>query len=396
MPRVSIVIPTRNRGHLLEFALKSAVNQDYSDFEIIVCDNFSADNTKEVVKSFNQNNVVYVRTDKPLSMPDNWERALAEARGEYITYLTDDAYLLPDCISAAMRELERSHAKVAVWRHCAYFASDWPERGRRNILYIPRVTNKCHLLTSHVGLRQLYTDPQGQTLPKSLNSLCHRSIIERAMSVQGRFFLPSCPDYSSAASLLLNVPDYLFIDQFLFIDGVTPSSIGATSELNLGPSTQNFINEFPQQLEDMTFLGILTTTSAIAFSLEGVRKYYSDTCPAIDCSKLLCNIADRLTKLDGNGVNVREDWLKLEKYLATQPMDVRLSVKRQKILSRLIWTIVRKIRESPRLEFIETLRNIHILKGRDWNFKNIEECAAVVAQRRQGARQLSVSAHPAS
>ncbi len=77
-------------------------------------------------------------------------------------------------------------------------------------------------------------DKQVSTIiPKSLNSLYHRSIIEKAINIQHWFFLPPCPDYTSAASILLNVAEYLFIDQPLYIDGITTSSIGATISFNL-------------------------------------------------------------------------------------------------------------------------------------------------------------------
>ena len=95
MKKVSIIIPTRNRAHLLKYALRSAIQQSYQNIEIVVCDNYSTDNTIEVVESFNSQNIIYVRTNNALSMPDNWEFALHKASGEYITYLTDDSYLLP-------------------------------------------------------------------------------------------------------------------------------------------------------------------------------------------------------------------------------------------------------------------------------------------------------------
>lgn len=384
MMKVSIVIPTRNRAHLLRFALKSAVQQNYRDLEIVVCDNYSTDNTRAIVDSFDNQNIIYVRTDKALSLPDNWEFAFSKGSGEYITYLTDDSYLLPNSINTAMKELDKFNVKVAVWKHCAYFASDWLEPARRNLLYIPKVTSKSYLLNSRISLQKLYgNDEQISTLiPKSLNSLCHRSIIEKAMSVQNRFFLPPCPDYTSAASILLNTPEYLLIDQPLYIDGVTPSSIGATASFNLGESAQNFFKEFDQGLDDIAFIGIPNSTACIAKSLETVRNFYLNICPEINRKSLLCTIVDRLIKVEVNEGNVRNCWQILDEYIATQPRDIKLATAKQKVLSKLKWIIIKKIRSLPYLEYLEMFRGIYILKGGNWKFSNIEECAKIVAQRR--------------
>lgn len=383
MPKISIIIPTRNRGHLLRYALKSAVQQTYKDLEIVVCDNYCIDNTKEIVDSFDNGNIIYMRTDKILSMPDNWEFALSKASGEYIAYLTDDSYLLPNGMDVAMKELNRFDLKVAVWKHCAYFASDWLEPARKNILYLPTVTYKSYLMNSRESLKKLFC-MDGQIfsmVPKSLNSLCHRSIIEKAVSVQRRFFLPSCPDYTSAAGILLNVAEYVLIDQPLYIDGVTPSSIGATSNFNLGESTQTCMSEFSTGLTDIAYLGMPTSTAAIAKSLEAVRDFYLDTRLEINKKAVLCTIVDSLIKLKSNGANTDSYWKILNSHLATQPTSIRLAAVKQKIMSKLKWMIIKKLRSSSRLEYLERFRNIDILDGTEWKFNNIEESAKIVGQR---------------
>lgn len=385
MAKVSIIIPTCNRAHLLRFALKSAVEQDYRNIEIVVSDNYSIDNTEKIVKSFNSQNIVYIKTSKPLSMPDNWEFALAKASGEYVTCLTDDSYLLPYCISEALKDLDKFNLKVAVWKHCTYFDLNWLDPSRRNILYIPRVTSKSYLLNSRKKLEELFNDPGGvpTTIPRALNSLCHRSVIEKVMSIQDRFFLPPAPDYTSAASILLNTENYLLIDQPYFIDGVTTSSIGAVGAFNLGESVREFVKEFDNKSENITFLGIPTVISGIFSSLEEVRKFYSDVCPEINKKALLCKMIDQLTKAQSNSEgNVSDYWQKLNKCLSQQSAGMKLTFAKQRILSKLKWRLVKKIRNSSYLRYIEAprnrLRNSYILKGEKGKFNNIEEAAEVV------------------
>jgi hypothetical protein len=376
--KVSIVIPTRNRAHLLRFALRSAVRQTAPDFEVVVCDNHSDDNTPEVVRLQANSKVVYVRTERPLSMPDNWEYALGHTRGEYITYLTDDSFLLPDALSIALAELERFKLTVAVWKHCAYFAGNWLEPGRRNMLYVPKAIFASSLRDSRSSLGNLYARLDGDMLPKSLNSICHRSVIDKAISVQTQFFLPSSPDYTSAAGILLNTREYVLINRPLVIDGVTTSSIGAMGRFNSGQSSQQFWSEFSQDPSEIAFLGVQTPASSIGRSLEAVRRCYPDTCPLVNKRRLLASILDDLMRLKAHGVDVGEHLEGIDQYLAQQPNNIKVTAAKQKVVSKIKWNLMRGVRSSPWLEGIESIRGFHILRGEKHGFNNIAESSDVV------------------
>ena len=86
-------------------------------------------------------------------------------------------------------------------------------------------------------------------------------------------------------------------------------------------------------------------------------------------------------KVEVNGADVKAYWKLLNDYIAIQPRETRFATAKQKWLSRLKWMMVKKIRSSSSLEWIEKVRSLHILKGSDYNFTNIEESARVVALR---------------
>lgn len=380
MPKVSIVIPTLNRARLLQYALKSAVNQDYKNLEIVICDDYSEDNTKEVVESFNNQNIIYIRTDKRLNMPDTFEFGLSKTKGEYVTFLTDSSYLLPDCISFAIKKLKKFNAKLAVWKNSVYFYPDWIELERKNILQIPRATYKSFLLNSKEGLQKWYSNIRGyaDSMPRSINSLCHRSIIEKTLNIQSQFFLPPCPDYSSGMSMLINSSDYLLLDRPLFIGSTSLANTGASQSFNLGKSAQDFLKGFDQKLEDIAFLGIYTTPALIIKSLENVRKFYPNSCPELNIKNTLCEIADSLSKLEVYGKNVNDYWQILEKYATNQSKEIKLAIIKKKIQSKIKWSFVKTIRSSPYLFYLEFLRNMYILKGSKFGFNNIEEAAKII------------------
>ena len=98
-PRFSVVVPTRHRPHTLRHALATIVNQNHDSFEIVVADNASGPETRALVEQMADPRVVYLRSDVPLTMSANWERALAACRGEWITFIGDDNGLMPEALA---------------------------------------------------------------------------------------------------------------------------------------------------------------------------------------------------------------------------------------------------------------------------------------------------------
>jgi len=372
MVKISIVIPTRNRAHLLKYAIASALRQTYQNVEIIVSDNYSIDDTKSVVDSFKQPRIRYVRTDEPLDMPRSWNFAFRHANGEYITYLTDDSYLLSDSVEKALSKIEMFNVKLAVWNLCTYFAPDWMEQNRRNLLYISKSTFNSHLLSSEESLKNLYDFKSYISIPKFLNSLCHRKLAEEAIKIQGLLFLPPCPDYSSAVGILRTVKKYIFIDEPLVIDGKFPVSIGASQRFG-GRASKEFFSEFKENADfsNQNELSILTVSIFIAQSLEIMRKFYPEF--TVNKKNLICGSINDIIIQKSNGVNIKEAWKTLNDYLSRQPMEIRKAAAKQKIRSN-IMLMLKKFRHIPLWEYLEYFRGIYVFRGSRWGFNNIQEC----------------------
>ena len=94
-PFFSIVIPTFNRSDLFPYAVRSILNQTFEDFEIIISDNCSADDTPDVARQFTDPRFKYVRTPHHFTIADSWEFARSHAIGKLIFMLSDDDALLP-------------------------------------------------------------------------------------------------------------------------------------------------------------------------------------------------------------------------------------------------------------------------------------------------------------
>lgn len=109
LPLVTIGIPTFNRANSnLSFTINSAVNQDYPNIEIIVSDNCSIDNTEEIVKSFKDKRIKYIKQTKNIGANNNYNACLNAAKGDYFLLLHDDDLIDGDFISTCLRTAKYS------------------------------------------------------------------------------------------------------------------------------------------------------------------------------------------------------------------------------------------------------------------------------------------------
>ena len=108
-PRVTIGIPTYNRaGKTLAEAIRSACSQDYNNLEIIISDNCSSDNTPEIVASFTDHRITYIRQSTNIGSNNNYNACLHEATGDYFLLLHDDDLIDPDFITTCMQQVNYS------------------------------------------------------------------------------------------------------------------------------------------------------------------------------------------------------------------------------------------------------------------------------------------------
>lgn len=104
--KVTIAIPTYNRSELLKTSLKSALAQDYPDFQVLVLDNASTDDTEAVVRSFADSRITYIRNETNIGMFRNWMRTVEMNSSPYLSILSDDDILLPNFIHESVLALD--------------------------------------------------------------------------------------------------------------------------------------------------------------------------------------------------------------------------------------------------------------------------------------------------
>ena len=113
-PKVSVVIPTYNRAALLPRAVESVLAQTYHDFELLIVDDGSADDTPQVVAAFTNPRVRLIRHEANKGISATLNTGIANARGEYITFLENDNELTPNSLACRLGALESAPPDVAL------------------------------------------------------------------------------------------------------------------------------------------------------------------------------------------------------------------------------------------------------------------------------------------
>lgn len=97
VPLVSVVIPTFNRGWILEEAIESVLSQDFTDYELIIVDDGSTDRTPAILDKYRDRSIVIRQNNRGVSGARN--RGIAAASGHYISFLDSDDLWLPKKLS---------------------------------------------------------------------------------------------------------------------------------------------------------------------------------------------------------------------------------------------------------------------------------------------------------
>ena len=141
-PRVSVLIPTYNYARFLPEAIESVLAQDFQDFELLIADDGSTDDTAEVVRPFcaRDGRVRFSAHAANLGMVNNWNHCLHQARGEYIKFLFGDDKLSDPRALSKMVALLREHPSATLAASARIFLDE-----DSNVLEIRRtLPDGCH------------------------------------------------------------------------------------------------------------------------------------------------------------------------------------------------------------------------------------------------------------
>lgn len=159
--------------------------------------------TENAVASAADPRVRHLKTVQPVSMTENWERALSCAARDYVTFIGDDDGVLSDACAAAARILDQHTADLLSWRPDCYFWPKYVSAGQRNRFRCPY---------SH--------------LPMIYNSFVSKDLVQRVRKQMGHYFFGTAPDVVSGIVNAVFSESSLLSERPLSCSGLSHQSTG--------------------------------------------------------------------------------------------------------------------------------------------------------------------------
>ncbi len=245
IPFFSIVIPTRNRSDTLKYTIETILKQNFTNFEIIICDNNSYDDTKNVAENFNDKRIQYIKSEKSLSMVDNWELAFTKVTGTYVTYLADNDGLINNSLSYLFKLLKTNNfPDIIRWNKNLYY---WPCSYIKPNTLLFKPVEEIKLISSEEIITKIFNNETPfQSLPMIYNSIISTKLVNDVKKEYSRVFKSVCPDVYSGFIFALTTQYYLSLECPISIGGNSSKSTG-TSYLN---KKNNVEKEFYNLIEE--------------------------------------------------------------------------------------------------------------------------------------------------
>jgi glycosyltransferase involved in cell wall biosynthesis len=135
---LSVIIPTYNRAQMVGRAIRSVLDQTYQDFEIVVVDDGSKDNTEEVVRSFNDKRVRYIKHERNEGVAAARNTGIKATRSKYIAFQDSDDEWLPEKLEKQMAGFRTASSNIGV----VYTAFLKIEGDKKTYIPSPELTQK--------------------------------------------------------------------------------------------------------------------------------------------------------------------------------------------------------------------------------------------------------------
>jgi len=123
MPFFSIILPTYNRASFLPRAIDSVLSQSYEDFELLIIDDASTDNTQACVLQYSDSRICYLKNETNQERCRSRNRGIQMAQGTYICFLDSDDYHLPNHLETLHKAIISNNYPQAL-----LFTNAWDER----------------------------------------------------------------------------------------------------------------------------------------------------------------------------------------------------------------------------------------------------------------------------
>ena len=214
--------------------MRSVLDQDHGDWELVISDNCSHEDVEGYVRSLGEERIVYSRSEQPLAVTDNWNRALALCSGEYVVMLGDDDALLGGYMRRMAELIERFSEPDVVYTKALLFTYPGvdPERPDGFLM-----DHGC--AEFFAGASDAFVLDRGRALGVVRDTMSFRmrfdfnaqfALVSRrlidSLAEFGAFYQSDFPDYYSMNAAFLRAQRIVIDPAPRVVIGVTPKSYG--------------------------------------------------------------------------------------------------------------------------------------------------------------------------
>lgn len=231
-PRFTVIIPQKNRAEYIGHTLKTCMIQEYPNFEVIVSDDCSEDNSVEVVEELAKKDprIKLFAHKKHLGMRDNFEFALNQVQPGYVMALGGDDGLVPGCITRMYELIQETGKELLTWPSNFFFYPN-NENGKSRFVINKRTNYQTKILKSTDYLNKISRSFNYMTEDCPMfyiKGVASTELVNRVKSrtSDGCFYYCPTPDGFSGVVLAGEVEDYAYVTEPLSITGISPKSQG--------------------------------------------------------------------------------------------------------------------------------------------------------------------------
>ncbi len=339
-PFFSLLLPTFNRADFLPMAIESILRQTFGNFEIVISDGGSTDDTEAKVGAIKDDRIKYVRSEKRIDMAQNYQKAFDNSSGDFVVFFSDDDALLPSALAKLKHIIHAHDSQMVVFPFARYYHDDDYEPGRKikknSVLFAPftrKILEKSGLeellwLFSSYGLIK---GPLTRTSVQPLIGNCaFPSSILREISERSSGLFPSVPiDIPFITMVLSSIETFHVVDEPLLVWSRWNNNSTPSAKLKGTLARQHYeklldgwsLNHSPFKFA----LPMNCGANAILHARELLGEKAPDV--EIDWSNFFVSMKEYLSSLADLGMDVREEIEDFELSLAKQPDDVQRAVK---------------------------------------------------------------------
>lgn len=122
---ISIIMPSYNTAKYINESIRSVINQTYSNWELIIVDDCSSDNTDEIIKNINDDRIIYIKNKVNSGAAISRNKALKHAKGKWVAFLDSDDVWLPEKLEKQTKFMKKNNYKFTYTDYRINLNGNW-------------------------------------------------------------------------------------------------------------------------------------------------------------------------------------------------------------------------------------------------------------------------------